>query len=176
MMTNLPQRQVGVRHLRPDRLSDLLDDFEAHTGARYTVAFGDDGVALGQAGARDDGALQARAEQSASSAYMLCSLSAGFWRSWPESHLDAARFGASPGQRSLPADYILLRHTTPESKTREKWWVLVVPAPWGGLCTELPPGSEVPIQVGVVLKKLQGLVEAAAAVLREAHEAEGGAL
>lgn len=167
-MTDLPQHQVGVRHLRPDRLGDPLTDFEVQSGARHTVAFGPDGVVLGYAGDAEDTFAQARAEQSASISYMLCSLASGAWWSWPESRTDHDRFPVSPGQKSLPADHVLLRHADPGSTSW--WWVLVLPASWGGLCTELPP--DVPAQVTALMKPLQECRDKVATILRDAHDAE----
>lgn len=165
-MTTLTPWPVGARHLRPDRVSELLTELEGRTaGARHTVMFGTDGVALGHAGDPQDPAVVARAEQSASSAYMLTSLSAGAWRCWAAAATDPDRFGEPA------ADHLLLRHRGDQEAQR--WWVLIVPVPgWGGICTEVPPGGEVAI-TGLIAP-VRACAEQVVAVLEQAHRGDGG--
>lgn len=125
-----------VRGESPALVGELLADFEARTGAAHTAAFDLDGVLLGHAGHPDDEKATARAEQSASSSYMLASLSTGVGTTLPS--LDR------PGGLGRP-DHLLLRYRDREEngKRPSPWWVLVVPVPeWGGLVTEIPPDSD----------------------------------
>ncbi|MDT0331239.1 hypothetical protein [Nocardiopsis lambiniae] len=159
--------RVALRHERPALVGELLTDFQGRTGAAHTVAFGLDGVLLGHAGHPEDERAQVRAEQSASSSYMLASLCTGVAATWP-----AERRPAGP----VHADHLLLRHRAgidPQTGERPSpWWVLVVPVPdWGGLVTELPPDREAP--VASVMGDLLECADRIRGVLADAHRKAG---
>lgn len=149
-----------VRGESPAQVGELLADFEARTGAAHTAAFDLDGVLLGHAGHPEDEAATARAEQSASSSYMLASLSTGVGTTLPSPR--------SPEGLGRP-DHLLLRYRAREENGARPspWWVLVVPVPeWGGLVTEIPPSSDA--SVTTVMSELLLCSEHIHAVLVEA--------
>ncbi|CAL9365681.1 hypothetical protein SUDANB121_00764 [Nocardiopsis dassonvillei] len=147
-----------VRGESPAQVGELLADFEARTGAAHTAAFDLDGVLLGHAGHPADEAATARAEQSASSSYMLASLSTGVGTTLPSL--------SRPEGLGRP-DHLLLRYRDQKTAKSSPWWVLVVPVPeWGGLVTEIPPSSDA--SVTAVMSELLLCSEHIHAVLAEA--------
>ncbi|MFD6098684.1 hypothetical protein ACFVWN_29930 [Nocardiopsis flavescens] len=154
----------GVRHERPAAVGRLLTAFEQdHPGTRHTAAFGPDGVLLGHAGGDGDTGAQARAEQNASSCYMLASLTTG---------VSSLRVSALPGGETAAADHLLLRHRPADARPGSSpWWVVIVPiADSGGLVTEIPDAAVAPQQV---LGPLAECAERVSQALAEAHRRAG---